>query len=82
MLYVFATAAVVIIGRFIWVYGAIRFLPRLLFPSIRKKDPYPPWQYPFILSWAGVRGGISLAAALAVPSFTGLKINGWILEIY
>jgi len=58
---------VMIVGRFIWVYGAVYFLPRFLFPSILKKDPYPPWQYPLITSWSGMRGGISLAAALAVP---------------
>lgn len=57
----------VIIGRFIWVYLAA-YLPRYFFPSIRKKDPYPPWQFPFIISWAGVRGAISLAAVLIVPS--------------
>jgi len=57
----------VIIGRFIWVYPAT-YLPRFLFPTIRKKDPYPPWQQPFMISWAGMRGVISLAAALAVPT--------------
>lgn len=75
-LYVTAIVFVVIVGRFIWVYGAVAFLPRFLFSSIRKKDPYPPWQYPFIISWAGMRGGISLAAALAVPSFAAVTING------
>jgi len=75
MLYVFSLAFVVIVGRFIWVYGAMIFLPRILFPKLRKKDPYPPWQYPFIISWAGIRGGISLAAALAIPALT-LSING------
>lgn len=76
MLYVISIVLVVIVGRFIWVYGAVAFLPRFLFPSIRKKDPYPPWQFPFIISWAGVRGGISLAAAFAVPSFAVFKVNG------
>lgn len=66
LLYSSVIIVVVIAGRFIWVYPAA-YLPRLLFGSIRKKDPYPPWQYPFIISWAGMRGGISLAAALAVP---------------
>ncbi len=75
MLYVFSTTFVIIVGRFIWVYGALIFLPRFLLPYLRKKDPYPPWQYPFIISWSGIRGGISLAAALAVPALT-LKING------
>ncbi len=74
LLYALTLTAVVIIGRFIWVYGAVSILPRLLFPSLRKKDPYPPWQYPFIISWAGTRGAISLAAALAVPAL--FKIDG------
>jgi Na+/H+ antiporter len=57
---------IVVVGRFIWVYPTV-YLPRLLFKSIRRKDPYPPWQYPIVVSWAGMRGSISLAAALAVP---------------
>ncbi len=65
-LYSLVVIAVVIIGRFIWVFPAA-YVPRFLFPSILKKDPYPPWQYLFIISWSGMRGGISLAAALAVP---------------
>lgn len=56
----------VIIGRFIWVFPCA-YIPRLLFPRLRKKDPYPAWQLPFIVSWAGMRGSISLAAAMAVP---------------
>src|SRR4029078_5522196 len=31
------------------------------------RDPSPPWQWVFILSFAGVRGAVSLAAALALP---------------
>lgn len=67
-LYSIVIILTIIIGRFIWVFGAMYYLPRILFPSIRKKDPYPPWQYPFVISWAGMRGGISLAAVLAVPT--------------
>src|SRR5690242_19972057 len=59
-------AAVVIVARFVWVYPAT-YLPRWLNPSLRKRDPSPPWQYVFILSFAGVRGAVSLAAALALP---------------
>jgi len=75
LLYLFSITVVVIVGRFIWVYGAVICLPRLLFPSLRKKDPYPTWQYPFVISWSGIRGGISLAAALAIPALT-VKIGG------
>jgi CPA1 family monovalent cation:H+ antiporter len=34
---------------------------------LRKRDPSPPWQGPFLLSFTGVRGVVSLAAALAIP---------------
>jgi Na+/H+ antiporter len=57
---------VVVITRFIWMYPAT-YLPRWLFPAIRRRDPYPPWQQPFLLAFTGIRGIVSLAAALAIP---------------
>lgn len=57
----------VVFGRFLWVFP-ITYLPGLLIPSIRKKHPAPSWQSTFVISWAGMRGAVSLAAALAVPS--------------
>src|SRR5579863_7160802 len=48
-------SAVVIVARFVWVYPAT-YLPRWLVPAIKQKDPTPPWQLPFALSSAGVRG--------------------------
>ncbi len=44
------------------------YLPRWLFRGVRDRDPYPPWQWPVVLAWAGVRGAVSLAAALALPT--------------
>jgi monovalent cation/hydrogen antiporter len=61
--------AVVIVARFVWVFPAT-YLPRWLFPAIRRKDPSPPWQWPFVLAFTGVRGIVSLAAALAIPLAT------------
>ena len=52
--------------RFVCV-PIITYVPRLLFRSIRERDPYPPWQAPTVIAWAGVRGAVSLAAALALP---------------
>jgi monovalent cation/hydrogen antiporter len=43
------------------------YLPRWLIPSIARDDPAPPWQWPFALAFTGVRGIVSLAAALAIP---------------
>ena len=60
---------VVILTRFIWMYPAT-YLPRWLFPAIARRDPSPPWQWPFVLAFTGVRGIVSLAAALAIPLTT------------
>ncbi|MCI0465772.1 MAG: Na+/H+ antiporter [Beijerinckiaceae bacterium] len=62
-------SAVVIAARFIWMYPAT-YLPRFLFPPLKRRDPAPPWQWPFVLAFTGVRGVVSLAAALAIPLVT------------
>src|SRR6266481_7097584 len=59
-------SAVVILARFVWIFPAT-YLPRWLIPVIARKDPSPPWQWPFVLGFTGVRGIVSLAAALAIP---------------
>ncbi|HXY85957.1 MAG TPA: Na+/H+ antiporter [Gaiellaceae bacterium] len=59
----------VILTRIVWV-PVFTYLPRWLFPRIRARDPYPPLSYPIVISWAGLRGAVSLAAALALPLTT------------
>jgi CPA1 family monovalent cation:H+ antiporter len=63
------TAAIAIVARFVWVFPAT-YLPRWLSPSLRRRDPSPPWQQAFVLAFTGVRGVVSLAAALAIPLTT------------
>ncbi len=60
-----AISAALIIGRFVWVFPAA-YLPSLI-PAVRRSDPNPPWRHMVIISWAGMRGVVSLAAALALP---------------
>jgi monovalent cation/hydrogen antiporter len=60
---------VVILARFVWMFPAT-YLPRWLIPSVARNDPSPPWQWPFALAFTGVRGIVSLAAALAIPLST------------
>jgi len=62
-------SAVVIVTRFVWLYPAT-YLPRWLSPALARRDPSPPWQWPFALAFTGVRGIVSLAAALALPLTT------------
>jgi CPA1 family monovalent cation:H+ antiporter len=61
-----AVSATLIVSRFIWIFPAV-WLPRALSRRVREADPMPPWSYPAILSWAGMRGVVSLATALALP---------------
>jgi CPA1 family monovalent cation:H+ antiporter len=60
------TAVIAIVARFVWTYPAI-YLPRWLSASLAKRDPSPPWQQVFALAFTGVRGVVSLAAALSIP---------------
>ena len=60
------TLGTVVAARFVWMYPGT-YLPRLI-PSIAARDPAPPWTYPTVLAWAGMRGVVSLAAAFALPS--------------
>jgi Na+/H+ antiporter len=59
-------SAAVIVSRIVWVYPAT-YLPRFMSAKLRARDPSPPWQAVFVLSWAGMRGVVSLAAAFALP---------------
>jgi Na+/H+ antiporter len=65
--YALLVCAAVIVTRIVWV-PVFAYLPRFLFPRIRAADPYPPWQWPAVISWAGMRGAVSLVAALALPT--------------
>lgn len=61
-----AVLGTLIIARFVWVYPAT-YIPRLI-PRIRQRDPNPPPSVPTVIGWAGMRGVVTLAAALALPA--------------
>src|SRR5215470_3457198 len=63
------TVLVLVAARFMWIYPAAH-IPRWLSPSLARRDPLPPWQWLFSLAFIGVRGVVSLAAALAIPLTT------------
>ncbi|MGH3034882.1 MAG: Na+/H+ antiporter [Gaiellaceae bacterium] len=67
--YAVLVTAAVIGARFFWVF-ATTYLPRLLLRRARERDPAPAWQAATILTWSGMRGAVSLAAALALPLTT------------
>lgn len=55
----------VVLTRLVWVFPAT-YVTRLI-PSVRRADPAPPWRGVFLVGWSGLRGVVSLAAALALP---------------
>ncbi len=61
-----AIVGVVVLARFAWIVP-LTYVTRALSPSLRRRDPYPPIGVPIVMSWAGMRGVVSLAAALALP---------------
>lgn len=63
-----ATLAGVIVLRMLWVFPAT-YGPRMI-SAIARNDPRPPWQHAFIVSWAGMRGVVTLAAVFLLPEDT------------
>jgi CPA1 family monovalent cation:H+ antiporter len=70
-----ATVAIVlavVLARFAWAFP-FTYLPRLL-PKIRA-EPRPPVRGVVVVAWSGLRGVVSLAAALALPiGFPGREL--------
>ena len=56
----------VVVTRLMWVFPGA-YLPRWLSARIRERDPTPSWRSIAVVGWCGMRGVVSLAAALAVP---------------
>ena len=64
--YALLTSLTVILVRMVWVFPAT-YVPRWASRRIRERDPSPSWRNVSIIAWTGMRGVISLAAALALP---------------
>lgn len=62
-----AVIGVVIVARIVWMFPGA-YLPRWLDRKLLGiPTPYPPWQNVAVVGWTGMRGVVSLAAALALP---------------
>ena len=67
LLYAALVYAAVVVVRFAWFFTTSNFHPvfdRLLHSRYLRA----PWQERLVMSWSGMRGAVSLAAALAVPA--------------
>ncbi len=56
----------IIVVRFVWVFSSTYFT-RLVLSASLLADPGPGWRQPFTISMTGLRGVVSLAAALSIP---------------
>ncbi|GAB6901591.1 Na+/H+ antiporter [Kineosporia succinea] len=61
-----AVLLTVIVVRGLWVFPSA-YLPRLLVPAIRRHEPRQPAAGVALVGWAGMRGVVTLAAALTIP---------------
>jgi Na+/H+ antiporter len=62
-------AGTVILARIVWIFP-FTYEPWVWWGRARDHDPAPPWQRPAVVSWMGLRGAVTLAAALAIPLTT------------
>ena len=62
--YAVLVTTTVVAARFAWIFATAQ-LSRL-----RHRRPATPWQTSVVLAWSGMRGAVSLAAALALPLTT------------
>jgi Na+/H+ antiporter len=70
ILYGLLLSATVIVVRIAWIFPT-SYLPRMWPATLSKYHPFPAWQNVGVLSWAGMRGIISLAVALGLPYTLG-----------
>jgi len=66
VLYGLVISVMTVIIRIIWVFPGA-YLPRILNKNIRTGERRPSWKGVFLVAWSGMRGVVSLAAALAIP---------------
>jgi Na+/H+ antiporter len=62
-----ALVGIVVLARIAWVFPTT-YIRGALFSLGRRREPRVSWRYPAVVSWAGMRGVVSLAAAAALPT--------------
>ena len=64
-LFTLAVSGVAIAARLVWMFPGA-YLPFVL-PAVRARETPPSWQSVVAAGWAGMRGTVTLAAALSIP---------------
>ena len=63
-----AISLVCIVVRLVWIFPGA-YLPRVFSKRIRESEETPDWRQVVIVGWCGMRGIVSLAAALALSGY-------------
>ncbi len=66
LVYTAVIVGTVIGARLVWMFPGA-YIPRWIDRQLGAPVHYPPWQNVVIVGWTGMRGVVSLAAALALP---------------
>ena len=64
--YALIITVITILIRILYVFPNA-YLPRILSKKVRQRESFPPPKAVFLVGWAGMRGVVSLASALAIP---------------
>jgi CPA1 family monovalent cation:H+ antiporter len=67
MLYGLIFGGFLILLRLIWIFPGAYFVNVIRRRLLHQADPLAPARHVFIVGWAGMRGVVSLAAAIALP---------------
>jgi len=67
--YALSLSVVVIVLRLLWVFPGA-YLPLLLSKRIRQREGIHEPRLVFLVGWAGIRGSVTMAAALSLPLTT------------
>jgi Na+/H+ antiporter len=66
------TVVLVVVIRFVWVFAAA-YLPTFLSRNDDARRATPTWQETFLVGFTGIRGVVSLVAALSIPEMVGAE---------
>lgn len=65
-LFTAGVAGVAVVGRILWMFPGA-YLPFWLSRRVRETEVRPRWQAVAVAGWAGMRGTVTLAAAMSLP---------------
>jgi len=67
-----AVLATVVVLRFAWVFPAV-YLPGAM-SKVSEHRHAPTWRIPLVISWAGMRGVVTLAAVFVLPAMAHREV--------